>query len=190
VLAAAAALFAASARASNAPLPNISLDVEKGFAKSDSDSSSSGKKSKDGTRTETSGDDVIYTITVENDGDTTASGVEIDYVVYNRTISTDNGTVTKSMDNITGSETVDVPANDKKDVQTDPISHKDSTTYAKQARGVMGATAASSSRQEIMGIWVQAKLGDNVLTTYEEPMDIKETMDQKAAQSGGGDSSN
>jgi hypothetical protein len=41
-----------------------------------------------------------------------------------------------------------------------------------------------------MGIWVQAKLGDNVLTTYEEPMDIKETMDQKAAQSGGGDSSN
>lgn len=197
-----AALLSAHARAANnAPMPNIAMDVEKKQTKSEADTGGDngggggggggGNKNKSGISTTTS--EIYYVITLHNNSNFAASNVEVDYTIYNETRTSGGNTApSTTVDNITGSETVDIPANTSKDVETSKIPHERQQT----AVGGMGGgkkkgnnVNAAVTEQEIKGIYVTAKIGDNeVSSPYEDPPGIKDDMDQKEKDQNSGDS--
>jgi len=192
-----AAVFSAHVwAASNAPMPNISMDVKRTQTKTTStsaaDSSNNGGgfggMGKQGGGVNSNSNEIYYIITLSNNSNFAASNVEVDYAIYNRTHTTTKGSTTTTYDPQTGTETVDIPANSSKDVETSKVSHTEQTAAKSGGSkyGGMGGGKGSSTtvNQDIAGVWVQAKIGDNVLQTYEDPMDIKSKMDEKLKQDG------
>jgi hypothetical protein len=188
-----AALFSAHVwAASNAPMPDIRLDVKRTQTKptttnaSDSDNNDGGGKggSKKGAGVNSRNYEIYYIVTLHNDSNFAATNVEVDYSIYNRTRTTTKGQTTTTYDPQTGTETVDIPANSSKDVETSKVAHTEQTAAPSNGKKKGGNSNPTTINQDIAGVWVEAKIGDNVLQTYEDPMDIKQKMDEKAKQSG------
>ena len=197
------ALFSAHMwAATKATLPNIALDVKQTQTKSETTNSAdqqqsngngNGKGGKGGmgggqnisSRTS----EIYYIITVYNNSNAPASNVEVDYTIYNTTHVNSNGKSSANTDPITGSETVDIPANSSKDIETSKVPHlqQQASNTNSGGGGKKGSSnnggnkqPKSTTTQSIDGIWVQAKIGDAVVAGYEKPMDIKKKMEAKA----------
>jgi hypothetical protein len=163
--------------AATPPPPSVSFDVkmqETTAAKA----ASTGKKAKTSSSL-TAGNSIrsaTYTITVHNDGSTPISGLTIDYTIYSKSLKTtpkSSGTTTYK--DTTDSASTDIPANSSTDVKTKAV-----TTEYVQAYNKNGALT-STTREEIVGIHVEAKLNDAVLATYEDPLNVKATMEARKA---------
>jgi len=191
-----AALFCAHVRAADAPLPNIDIDVKKTQTKvtesDNSDQQNSDNGGNSGTPiVNTAKSEIYYIITLHNNSNFAASNVEVDYTIYNRTRVTSKGQTTTNIDNITGTENVDIPANSSKDVETTKVPHQvqqaTNKTNGNNRRGGNGnKTPPPVTVQDVAGVWAQVKVGDTVVQTYEDPMDIKAKMDAKDQKSSGG----
>ena len=195
-----AALFSAHVwAASNAPVPNISMDVKRTQTKTTSTSAADsqnnggggggGMGGKKGGGVNSNTNEIYYIITLSNNSNFAASNVEVDYAIYNRTHTTTKTSSTTTYDPQTGTETVDIPANSSKDVETSKVSHTEQTAGTSGSGGGKrggggGKGNTTIVNQDIAGVWVEAKIGDNVLQTYEDPMDIKSKMDEKMKQDG------
>lgn len=194
------ALFSARVWAADAPLPNVEIDVKQTSTKptetdttdQQNNNNNGGGNNRGGQTVNTRSSEIYYIITLHNNSNFSASNVEVDYTIYNNTRVTSKTGSTVTVNPVTGSETVDIPANSSKDVETDKVPHEiqqASTTNGNNRRGNNNNNnqAKPITTQSIAGIWVQVKIGDSVLQTYEDPMDIKAKMDAKAKGGSSGD---
>jgi hypothetical protein len=187
------ALFCAHVRAADAPVPNIDVDVKKTQTKvtetNSTDDQGDDNGGGGGPTVNTAKSEIYYIITLHNNSNFAASNVEVDYSIYNRTRVTDNGQTTSTVDPITGTENVDIPANSSKDVETSKVPHQVQQASLNTRRSKKGGNGKppSVTVQDIVGIWAQVKIGDTVVQTYEDPMDIKAKMDAKDQKSSGDD---
>jgi uncharacterized repeat protein (TIGR01451 family) len=166
--------------AATPPPPSVSLDVkmqETTVAKA----ASTGKKSK-GSSSLTAGNtnhSATYTITVRNNGSAPIAGLTISYTIYTQTLkTTPKSSGTTSYKDTTDSASTDIAANSSTDVKTKAV-----TTEFVQAYNKNG-TLTSTTREELVGIHIEAKLNDAVLATCEDPLNIKATMDARKTASG------
>jgi len=169
--------------AATPPPPSVSLDVKMQETTAGKTASTS-KKSKTSSSL-TAGNSTrsaIYTITVHNDGSTPISGLTIAYTIYTKTLKTtpkSSGATTYK--DTTDSSSTDIPANSSTDVKTKAV-----TTEYVQAFNKNGVLT-STTTEDLVGIHIEAKLNDAVLATYEDPLNIKATMDARKAASEKGD---
>jgi hypothetical protein len=126
-----------------------------------------------------------------------AKNIQVDYTIYNRTRTTTKGKSTSTIDEITGSETVDVTANGSKDIETNKVPHQQQQAAPQQSssknRNGGGNNNNNQSQtvtvQQVAGIVVTAKIGDAIVGTYQDPPDIKAQMDAKQKKAASGDNS-
>ncbi|MGA2052766.1 MAG: hypothetical protein ABSH19_05580, partial [Opitutales bacterium] len=98
-----------------------------------------------------------------------------------------------TIDDITGSETVDLAANSSKNIESNKVPHQvQQQTSSGSGGGKKGGNKGPKSitQQEIKGVYVVAKIGDTIVAgPYEDPPDIKATMDEKEKNGGDSDTS-
>jgi hypothetical protein len=178
----AAVWFSVPAGAASAPPPSISLDVKSSSVAS----KASGKTSKKSgsVSNAVSGNtshSVTYDITIHNNGSQPVSGLTLNYEIYTKHAQTDKkGNNSSKISTTSDSASTDVPANDSADVTTKAVTTEFKETFDKN--GVQ----TSITKIDLVGIWIEAKLGDTVLTTLEDPEGIKQKVADSKKSSGDG----
>jgi hypothetical protein len=166
--------------ADSTPAPGISLEVKKTeTAEASKKAEKAGSLTAGNTKSS-----VVYTITLHNSGAKPLPGVTLDYIIYTKTLKTSQkGTNTTTYKPTSGTAPADIPADGSQDVKTNAVTTAYTQTYSKKG------TLSGTTKQEVVGIWVEAKLNDTILADFEDPLDIKEKMDAEAiTKSKAGDS--
>jgi hypothetical protein len=138
-----------------------------------------GGKGGSNTKTDAISGSVFYTLTVRNLAASAASGVTIEYHIYNRTTtSSSTGPSSVSLDDITDSVTLDLAGNAVKTIESKDVA-KGSTHSTSGGssggggggkkggggKGNSGPPQTSSSNTSVMGWVVYVKKGDKVIHT-------------------------
>lgn len=125
--------------------------------------------------TDTGVQTVSYTITLRNGTPSLAKGLVVNTHIYTRTANHSNSSSTSSVDDSADSQTVDVPANGKLDIQSKDVSltNTSSTTPATQGKkGAAGTPAqTTSTNMTVLGIYVEVTFNGKVLAHRSDPSD-------------------
>jgi len=219
-LAGCALLTAASyvAQAANTPAgPSVIIStVEKsvgGFQHQTSGSSSAGGSgankgmskggfgggSGGGSKSDTSSSTLTYTITVRNLTATPVKGLQVEWHVYNKTATHNGNNSSTTVDDITGTETVDLDGNGKAEVVTSDIPHvvSNSTSgssssssnaggYGKKTGGTKAPAVQNSSITSVMGTYVVLKYDGKTLGRPKaDPDDVQDQVKAIQKRNGG-----
>jgi len=153
----------------------ISLNVAKGQTATKRDSSTD---SKTGTKTDTSTNEMFYTLSLLNPGNAPLTGLSVEYHIYNRNSDTVDGKITTAVDDISGTETLDLAPHAKKDIETTHAPHKDSTITPGPKKGVQKTGAQETHRQTVLGIIIVIKQGNQQIKKYEDPDGLRDQVDK------------
>ena len=185
---------------------DVTLSVDKGqnssqhkvdstAANSGDSGGGGGKKGKGGggtSTTDTVTGSIFYTITVRNLLPNTASGVTVEYHFYNKTTTSGSGSSTATVDDITNSQTFDLPGSGTKIIESSDIPTGSTNSASsgggggKKKGGGGGGTASSSfTVTDVMGWVIYIKKGDRVVHTYTSDESILDAVAQIKAKNGG-----
>ncbi len=199
---AATACFAAPARAADdaPPAPpaakTIGVRVTKNDIKfqpskagAENGGGSNGKVASAGNQNTDLQSQLTYTITVTNSAKVPAKGLTVEYHFFNKTVNTNNGNSSYSLDDITSTESVDVAPGKTATVVSLPIPQNATTTVSggggasksggKGGKGVSASPTQSSSITTLLGYRVEVRFGDKlILAKSSDPMDLQQKVDQ------------
>jgi len=141
------------------------------------------------TVTDTVSGSIFYTIAVRNISPNPVSGVTIEYHVYNKTTTSGGGVApTITIDDITGTSTIDLPGNGTKPIETSDITTGSSNTLSQGSKGKKGGgstASASSTVTGVMGWVIYIKKGDKIIHTVTSDDSIIDKVAQWKAKGGG-----
>ncbi len=116
-------------------------------------------------------------------------GVVVEYHVYNKTTVSGSGNPTVTLDDITGTSTVDLAGNEKKQIETSDIPHNvTNTSTATTGGGKKGgpsSTSSSSSVQSVYGWVVYLKFNGKIVHTFKDPDNVMDYVNQYNKKNGG-----
>jgi len=131
--------------------------------------------------------DATYTITLKNRAKIAAKNLAVEYHFYNVKVDTQNGSTTRTVNDITSTENVDIAAGKSAEVSSQPIPHVTKTSVSTgptpgasfgRTKGISTASNQSSSYTNVLGWHVEVRLGDTVISQKDEPYDLKAQLDQ------------
>jgi len=146
-------------------------------------------------KTDTSNTTTSYTLELRNGTASLAKGLSVETHIYVRTANHSNTTSTSSIDDVTDTQTVDVPPSGKLDIQTKdvPLTNVTTTTPATQGKkGAPGTPAqTTSTTMTVLGIYVEVSYNGKVIAKKSDPSDddIQKAKDQMNKANGGSTSS-
>jgi len=178
-------------------LPLISIDVDNGVMTSSvhtglgavapASATGTAKAPKAGKNTvQDAQSQLVYTISIRNLSSFPANNLTLEYHFYNKTTANDAGVTTISVADVTSTESLSLPVNSKRDIQTIPISHEVKQTYAQSTSGGTntagtkkkgGSSTVSSGQTDVtttrvMGYVIIVKSGGTIIKTLLSDDDI------------------
>lgn len=189
------AMGATAGYAASREIPLLSIDVDNGvtissvYAGAGAPAAATGtaKPPKLGKNTlQDAKSQVVYTISVRNLSSFPAKSLSLEYHFYNKTAANNAGTTTITVDDVTGTQNLDLPVNGKMDIKTTPISHDVKQTYTQSGSGNAasagtkkkgGSTTLSSGQTDVtttrvMGYVIVVKTGSTIIKTLLSNDDI------------------
>lgn len=149
-----------------------------------------GGKGKSSSKTESASGSTFYTITVTNMAANPASGVTLEYHIFNKTTVTGGpGPSTTSLDDITNSTTFDLAPNAKNVIETNDIPYSTTTVTSggggggggKKSGGAAAPATQTSTVTSVLGWVVYVKKGDKIIHTYPSSDSIMDKVAQLKA---------
>jgi len=195
-------------------LPLLSIDVDNGVMTSSvhtgigavapASATGTAKAPKAGKNTvQDAQSQLVYTISLRNLSSFPANNLTLEYHFYNKTTANNAGVTTITVQDVTSSQSLDLPVNGKSDIQTIPISHDVKQTYAQSTSGGTntagtkkkggGGTTLSSGQTDItttrvMGYVIIVRSGSTIVKTLlsdEDIVDQVRTIQAKMAEAQG-----
>jgi len=178
-------------------LPLISIDVDNGITTNTvhtgvgalAPAAGTAKPPKAGKNTvQDAQSQLIYTISLRNLSSFPANGLTLEYHFYNKTTANNAGVSTITVEDVTNTQTLDLPVNGKMDVKTTPINHDVKQTYS-QSTGTSGGTNSAGTKKKggsmtlssgqtdvtttrVMGYVIVLKSGSTIVKTLLSSDDI------------------
>jgi len=167
----------------------VSNTVRKGQGAPPAPAGSTAKSSKlpQGTLSSSSSD-VVYTLTITNLGHEATPSLDVEYHFFNRTTNHTGGSSTMTVDDITGTESVVIPVNSKKQVKTTNIPKSTSTvsaaptgtknTSARTSRTLITTAQTTTNSTAVMGWYVIVKAAGVIIYKKGSDIDILDKVAQ------------